>query len=88
MNIRNIQPITIWSPEGQQAVSKLQLLTFYGYQFNDGPGYVDYQLLDSNNIMQFAATLIIPSNIVQQWGASDDIIWQYVSNTLGLIITI
>ena len=86
MNIRDIQPINIWSPEGLQSVSKLKFLTFYGYEFNDGPGYVDYQLLALSDEMQYQATLIIPENIVQQWGADDSIIWDYVAETLGLTL--
>jgi hypothetical protein len=34
----------------------------------------------------FQGNLAIPSNIVQQWGASDDIIFQYVATTLGLTL--
>lgn len=30
--------------------------------------------------------LSIPSNIVNQWGASDDIIFNYVANTLNLTL--
>jgi hypothetical protein len=32
----------------------------------------------------FQSNIPIPSNIVEQWGASDDIIFQYVATTLGL----
>ena len=86
MNIKNIQSKTIWSADGDKVATKLKLITFYDYQFNDGNGYVDYQLLDSNEIMLFQATIVIPSNIVQSWGASDDIIWNYIVATLGLVI--
>ena len=86
MNTRDIQQFDIWSPQGLQPVNKLKFLTFYGYEFNDGPGYVDYQLLGPNNEMQYQATLLIPESIVQQWGADDDVVWDYAANTLGLII--
>jgi hypothetical protein len=35
----------------------------------------------------YTANLSIPSSIVQQWGASDDIIFEYVAQTLGLTLT-
>ena len=87
MNIRNIQPITVWSPEGQREVDKLKLLTFYGYDFNNNDGgYVDYRLLGPDGTIEFGATLLIPASIVQQWGESDEIIFNYVALTLGLVI--
>lgn len=87
MNTKNIQQIEVWSPEGQKQVDKLRLLTFYGYNFdnNDG-GYVDYQLLSPDDSIQFGATLLIPPSIVQQWGADDSIIWNYIATTLNLTI--
>lgn len=85
MNTKEIQEITIWSAEGQRPASKLKLITFYGYEFNDGNGYVDYQLLNSNDELIYNATLVIPEDIVQQWGNDDNIIWDYVIQTLGLI---
>jgi len=86
MNTKDIQPIDVWSPDGFQPVGKLKFLTFYGYEFNDGPGYIDYELLGQNNEMKYQASLLIPSDIVQQWGDDDSIIWDYVANTLGLTL--
>jgi hypothetical protein len=34
----------------------------------------------------FQGVLQIPSNVVQQWGASDQIIFEYVATTLGLTL--
>jgi hypothetical protein len=28
----------------------------------------------------------VPANIIQQWGANDEIIFDYVATTLGLIL--
>lgn len=33
----------------------------------------------------FTGNINVPSDIVQQWGASDDVIWNYVANSLDLI---
>jgi len=34
----------------------------------------------------FMGTMEIPANVIQQWGESDDIIFNYVANQLGLTI--
>jgi hypothetical protein len=34
----------------------------------------------------FEANLQVPSSVVQQWGASDEIIFNYVATTLGLTL--
>lgn len=34
----------------------------------------------------FQGNIAIPSNVVQQWGASDDIIFQYVATQLSLTL--
>ncbi|MFN5250652.1 MAG: hypothetical protein ACK5DE_06360 [Bacteroidota bacterium] len=34
----------------------------------------------------FLGTVEIPASVVQQWGASDDIIFDYVANQLNLTI--
>jgi len=34
----------------------------------------------------YQSTLQIPSDVVQQWGASDDIIFTYVASSLGLTL--
>lgn len=35
----------------------------------------------------FKGSLEIPATTIQQWGTSDDIIFQYVAQTLGLTLT-
>jgi hypothetical protein len=104
MNTRNIQPITIFTVEGQKEVSLLSLVNFCGYDFLDNGGYVTYWL---SNLSPTTTTinedgnqqinpgsyttvlenkLSIPSSVVQQWGADDDIIFVYVASALGLTI--
>jgi hypothetical protein len=34
----------------------------------------------------FQGNVPVPSNVIQQWGASDEIIFQYVATTLGLTL--
>ena len=86
MNTNLIQQIDIWSPVGPKTVDRLSLTNFYGYKFDDGVGYVDYSLIGTTDEVHHSGKVEIPSNIIQQWGASDDVIWDYVATTLGLIL--
>ena len=88
MNTRNITPITSWSPEnGTINIDKLVLKDFIHYFFDGGSGWVSYVLQDSSTgIEYFAKNMEIPSSTIQQWGASDDIIFEYVANQLNLTI--
>jgi len=42
--------------------------------------------LPESAIELFAGNVEISSTIVQQWGASDDIIWTYVANVLNVVL--
>ena len=86
MNTKDIQPINIWSPSGQRVVNKISLDNFYGYKFDDGIGYVDYTLIGSQGEIYYNGNVEIPSSIIQQWGSSDDVIWNYVLTTLNLTL--
>lgn len=52
----------------------------------DGNG--NTYLLPESAVVYFSGTLKIPSTTIQQWGTSDDIIWEYVLNTLEITTTI
>lgn len=86
MNTRQIQSKTTWSPEtGDITIDTLCLKDFYHYFFDDGGGKVAYTL-QSNGLDYFPGTIDIPSSVVQQWGADDSIIWNYVANYLNLVL--
>lgn len=86
MNTRQIQPIQTWTAEnGSITLDTLCLKDFYHYFFDDGDGKVNYTL-QSNGLDILSGTLNIPASVIQQWGASDDIIFSYVANFLNLII--
>lgn len=90
-NTRNIQPKTIWTPSGDKNATLFSLTNFFNYHFDDGGGQVTYVLSGMEGdpesvISYYTANLPIPSNIIQQWGASDDIIFDYVASQLGLVI--
>ena len=37
-------------------------------------------------VLYYTSNLSVPSSVVQSWGASDDIIFDYVTQELGLVI--
>lgn len=88
MNTRQIQTKTIWNPiDGNITLDTLVLKDFHHYFFDGGSGIVSYCLRDSNNQNEYYSNNIeIPSVIMQQWGSSDDIIFNYVAQQLNLII--
>lgn len=42
--------------------------------------------LPESAVDYFLGTIEIPANVIQQWGESDEIIFNYVANQLGLTI--
>lgn len=90
-NTRNIQPTDVWTPSGIKVATILSLTNFFNYHFDDGGGEVTYVLsgMEGNPesaVNYYTANLPIPSSVIQQWGASDDIIYNYVASQLGLTI--
>jgi hypothetical protein len=92
MNKRQIQPITSWFPNsGEILIDTLILTDFYHYHFDEGSGKVSYSLSSFNFDTGlftdcFSSSIDVPADIIQQWGADDEIIFNYVATTLGLII--
>jgi hypothetical protein len=94
MNTRIIEPKSIWSPNGERIATILSLLDFRDYNFDNGGGKLTYKLLGMESIDSqpetavdyYVADMYIPSEISQQWGASDEIIFEYVATSLGLIL--
>lgn len=88
-NKRNIQPISFWTPSGDKIATILSLNNFSDYRFDDGGGRVSYSLISVVNDKEqrlYGGIVDVPSEVVQQWGTSDDIIFQYVATQLGLTI--
>lgn len=40
--------------------------------------------LPESAVVYFTGNMNVPSDIVQQWGTSDDVIWDYVAGVLSL----
>lgn len=90
MNTRKIQPVITWTSNGAKSINVLALYNFTEYHFDNGAGLVQYKLIGSDE--ELGATIYIdskieiPASIIQQWGESDEIIFTYVANQLGLTI--
>ena len=84
--MKEIQPIQIWSPLGYKEIKYIDLTDFSGYKFDNGVGLVTYLLVGTDQSGYYENKIEIPANIVQQWGADDEIIFTYVASTLGLVI--
>lgn len=102
MNTKNIEPLQVWTPAGNKEATILSLYNFSDYHFDNGGGKVHYKLIGMENVVTtneegteistpvafdyFKGIIDIPSNVIQQWGSSDDIIWQYVASNINVII--
>jgi hypothetical protein len=89
-NIKYISPITAWTSLGQQTVTMFSLTDFFNYGFLPNcQGTVTYRLFNTEGesaVELIVSQLQIPSEIVQQWGADDEIIFNYVAQQLGFTI--
>jgi len=90
MNTRQIQPITTWTPHGEKVINLLALSNFSDYHFDNGSGRVEYRLIGTDNELgateYFVDKVEVPASIIQQWGADDTIIFEFVANALNLSI--
>jgi len=89
-NTRKITPISAWTSLGQQTVNMFSLTDFFNYGFLPFcEGTVTYRLFNTEGesaVELIVSQLQIPSEIVQQWGSDDNIIFNYVAQQLGFII--
>lgn len=88
-NTKEIQPVQIWTKNGIKNATILALANFTDYHFDNGNGKVNYKLvgMESEAAVEYASEMIdIPSDIIQQWGASDDIIWSFVASAINVTI--
>lgn len=96
MNIKSIKAVSIWLSGARQYAKFLQLLNFNGYNFDDSDARVVYRLLKSEQqtspegksitvyVTLVEGTLVLPAEIVANWGTDDTPIWSYVMEQLNL----
>ncbi len=89
-NVKAISPKSVWTDSGEKWANYLSLTNFRDYHFDDGSGIVEYSLIgpDSSDGLTpyFNGSITIPASVIQNWGASDDIIWDYVTTELQITI--
>jgi len=93
-NTRQIEPITIWSPTGNKVATYLGLINFFDYHFDNQGGIATYSLIGMQSnpdgvetaVDLYISNIPIPSEIVQQWSESDEIIFIYVASVLNLTL--
>lgn len=87
-NIRQISPKSVWTNAGEKSATALSLINFKDYHFDNGNGTVIYGLIGPDNSdgmeIYFEGSIVIPSSVIQNWGESDDIIWNYVGEQLNV----
>jgi hypothetical protein len=98
-NIRFIEQVDIISSFSfaTKIAEYIKFVSFSGYNFNDEPGYVDYEiyavnrpLTDLCQPLEYHELLSIgkvpiPAELVEQWLTDDEIIIDYVIEALGLV---
>jgi hypothetical protein len=89
-NVKEILPKSVWTDSGEKSANYLSLTNFKDYHFDDGPGVVMYSLIGPDGsdglTPYFQGSITIPASVIQNWGASDDIIWDYVATELQITI--
>lgn len=87
-NTRKIIPFNTWIDNGNTEVNCLALTNFSGYNFDNGSGKVTYKLIFADEVNGatdlFSSEIDVPAEVVTQWGANDDVIFNYVAETLNI----
>lgn len=84
---KQFTPKQLWSTNGIQTIDTIKLTNFTGYDFHESMGRVEYAI--GNTIEDVFTPLIngsveLPEEVVNNWGASDEPVIDYVIAKLGL----
>jgi len=77
----------IWSSSGLQTIDTIKLTGYNGYDFNGSMGRVFYaigKMQDNIFIPYIEENIELPAEIVNNWGADDEPVINFVMNKLGL----
>lgn len=93
-NQREIVTFDIWKEGVFHPVNVLKLSVYMGYDFIASPGQVHYDLIhhevdvDGSIFEEVVAHGYVPLTfaLVQQWGADDQIIFDYVAQELSITL--
>lgn len=84
-NEKQISPVSIWVFGEDKIADILRLVVFTGYDFLGNSGQVSFELRNDLELI-FNGAVEIPDAIIQQWGADDQIIFDYVAQQLNLTL--
>lgn len=83
-----IEPITVWM-QGNKTIKFIEICLFAGYTFSEtSGGYVVYKLKDENLNELIQENIVVPSNVVANWGEDDSVISDYILSELGFTAVI
>lgn len=96
MNIKNIKPIKIWNNGEFKTANCFCLYNYGGYNFASAEGsYASYKLgtitsqqsgdVTVETFVSLAeGSVILPQELVENWGIDDEPVWNYVMAELKL----
>lgn len=87
MNIKSIQPVDFWTAEGTKTAGEIMLYNFHGYNFDGTDSVVSYRIgntVDGKWTSLNEGSVAIPDDVVQDWAADDEPIFNYVLTQLNL----
>lgn len=96
MDSRNIKAVKIWQNGVNTSANVLKLYNYGGYSFTNSESYVSYRLgkiitvptIDDGTREEFVTvtegSLMLPFEVVQNWGDDDQPIFDYVMQALNL----
>ena len=92
VNERQIQPQEIWLNGVNSTAVIISIDGFSGYNFIDNPGQVHYNMVAYDALTDEKTRILsgicpLDWTTIANWGADDQIIFDYVAAQLGLILT-
>lgn len=92
MNKRKIQTLSFWTTSGVKQADHFMLYNFHRYNFDGSPSMVSYKLGYLEQVGEnpeyfvslYEGTVSLPDAVVQEWGADDEPIFDYVKEELNL----
>jgi hypothetical protein len=80
-NIIEIEPLQVYTPLGMKSVNILKVCSFSGYDFNGGSGRCEIaigEIINEDFRPYVTDSVEIPSEVIQNWGADDLPIFEYI----------
>lgn len=85
-NEREISPINTWVNGMVKSGNILMINAFISYDFLGGTSLISYSIVNESRQAIAGGDVNIPFSVVNQWGADDQIIFDYVAQQLNLIL--